>query len=177
MKRKEGAEMLVTITDFANARNEDRDTVNAYIRKHPEIQKDVSRQGKNTVIDTLSEGYALLEKQYPLPQMVQIIEDTESREKLIKAQELIIQMQGKMAELQDKVSEQSMIIATAEATKMLLEDKTKELERMENMLEKAETRAEKAEEEKTAANNELINLKAELEAERNKSWWDKLRGR
>lgn len=184
MKRKEGAEMLVTITDFANARNEDRDTVNAYIRKHPEIQKDVSRQGKNTVIDTLSEGYALLEKQYPLPQMVQIIEDTESREKLIKAQELIIQMQGKMAELQDKVSEQSMIIATAEATKMLLEDKTKELERIENMLEKAEarvekaeTRAEMAEEQKTAADDEIAALRKELEVERNKSWWDKLRGR
>lgn len=162
--------MLVTITDFASARNEDRDTVNAYIRKHPEIQKDVSRQGKNTVIDTLSEGYALLEKQYPLPQMVQIIEDTESREKLIKAQELIIQ-------LQNKIAEQSLSIAKAEATQMLLEDKTKELERMENMLEKAETRAEKAEEQKTAANDEIAALRKELEAERNKSWWAKLRGK
>lgn len=166
--------MLVTITDFASARNEDRDTVNAYIRKHPEIQKDVSREGKNTVIDTLSEGYALLEKQYPLPQMVEVIEDTESRRKLIAAQELIIQ-------LQNKINEQTLALAKGEAAQLLLEDKEAELDRMDHMLEKAEKRAEKAEErieqQRTAAEKEIAELKAQLEVERNKSWWDKLRGK
>lgn len=171
--------MFITISEFADSRKVDRDTINAWIRKHPEVGDSCKMQGKDKVIDTTCEAYKILEKKYPLPQLVQIVEDTESRTKLIKAQELIIQMQGKMAELQDKVSEQSMIIATAEATKMLLEDKTKELERMDHMLEKAEKRAERAEElteqQRAAAEKEIAELKAQLEAERNKTWWDKLR--
>jgi predicted nuclease with TOPRIM domain len=91
----------------------------------------------------------LLEKQYPLPQMIQVVEDTESREKLIQAQELIIQ-------LQKKINEQSQLIAQAEATKMLLEDKQVQLEKME---------AEKA------------DLQKQLDAERSKTWWQKLRGK
>ena len=91
----------------------------------------------------------MLERQYPLPQMVQVVEDTESREKLIQAQELIIQ-------LQKKINEQSQLIAQAEATKMLLEDKQVQLEKME---------AEKA------------DLQKQLDAERSKTWWQKLRGK
>lgn len=81
--------------------------------------------------------------------MVQVVEDTESREKLIQAQELIIQ-------LQKKINEQSQLIAQAEATKMLLEDKQVQLEKME---------AEKA------------DLQKQLDAERSKTWWQKLRGK
>ena len=106
--------MLVSIKDFSEERNVDNDTVNAYLRNHPEIKQHTKRVRKNIVIDTESEAYALLERQYPLPQMVQVVEDTESREKLIQAQELIIQ-------LQKKINEQSQLIAQAEATKMLLE--------------------------------------------------------
>lgn len=91
----------------------------------------------------------MLERQYPLPQMVQVVEDTESREKLIQAQELIIQ-------LQKKINEQSQLIAQAEATKMLLEDKQVQLDKME---------AEKA------------DLQKQLDAEKSKTWWQKLRGK
>lgn len=87
--------MLVSIKDFSEERNVDNDTVNAYLRNHPEIKQHTKRVRKNIVIDTESEAYALLERQYPLPQMVQVVEDTESREKLIQAQELIIQLQKK----------------------------------------------------------------------------------
>lgn len=141
--------MLVSIKDFSEERNVDNDTVNAYLRNHPEIKQHTKRVRKNIVIDTESEAYALLEKQYPLPQMIQVVEDTESREKLLQAQELIIQ-------LQKKINEQSQLIAQAEATKMLLEDKQVQLEKME---------AEKA------------DLQKQLDAERSKTWWQKLRGK
>lgn len=60
--------MLVSIKDFSEERNVDNDTVNAYLRNHPEIKQHTKRVRKNIVIDTESEAYALLERQYPLPQ-------------------------------------------------------------------------------------------------------------
>lgn len=159
--------MLVTITDFAESRGTDRDTVNAFIRKHPEIKEHTHREGKNVVIDTDTEAFSLLDKQYPLPQMVQVIEDTESRQKLIKAQEMIIQLQGKL-------NEQSQLIAEAEATKMLLDDKQKQLEKAQNEALEARNEAEAI---KNKAEEEKAELRQLLEEERAKTWWQKLRGK
>lgn len=155
--------MFITISEFAESRKVDRDTINAWIRKHPEVNDSCKMQGKDKVIDTSCEAYQLLEKKYPLPQLLQIVEDTESRVKLIKAQELIIQMQGKMAE-------QSIIIAKAEVTKALLEDKEKQLKEKDEALSRERSRADQ---ERSRAEE----LQKELEKERNKSWWQKLRGR
>lgn len=146
--------MLVTITDFAENRNTDRDTVNAFIRNHPEIKAQTHREGKNVVIDTDTEAYALLDKQYPLSKLIQVIEDTESRQKLIEAQETIIQ-------LQMKLNEQSRHIAEADAIKMLLEDKQVQLEKAQQEIKEAEIEIEK--------------LRQIIEAERAKTWWQKLR--
>lgn len=129
--------MLITIAEFAKSRNVDRDTVNAFIRNHSEIKKQTQKQGKNIVIDTECEAFALLDKQYPLPTPVQIIEDTESRQKLIKAQELIIQLQSKLLEqaeqiakagasLEDKQKQVALIEAeNAELKKALEQEKSK----------------------------------------------------
>lgn len=155
--------MLVTITEFAESRDTDRDTVNAFIRNHPEIKAQTQREGKHVVIDTDSEAYSLLDKQYPLPKLVQVIEDTESREKLIKAHEAIIQLQQKLAE-------QTQLIAQAEATKLLLEDKQEQLAQAHSRLDRAE--AENAELRKT-----LEEERQKLADERAKSWWQKLRGK
>ena len=57
---------------------------------------------------------------YPLQKPIEVIEDTESRKKLILAQERIIQ-------LQTQLSEKEQLIAQAEAVKLLLEDKKAEL--------------------------------------------------
>lgn len=166
--------MLVNISDFAETRHEDRDTVNAYIRKHPEIQEYVIRQGKNTAIDTDSKGYALLDKKYPLPQMVQVIDDVESIKQLAKAREMIIQLQGRLDEASTK-------IAQAEAIEALLEDKKLQLEKAESRLEKTENRLSKTEEKLDKSSTELQDarktideLRAELEAERSKTWLQKL---
>lgn len=168
---KGNAEMLVTITDFADSRNTDRDTVNAFIRNHPEIKEYTKRQGKNVVIDTDTEAYSLLDKQYPLPQMVQVLEDTESRQKLIKAQELIIQ-------LQTKLNEQNQLIAQAEATKVLLEDKQIQLEKAQQEADKAHNEAIEARKEAKAmidrVEEENADLRQQLDAERSKTWLQKL---
>lgn len=139
--------MLVSITDFSKTRNIDRDTVNAFIRNHSEIKKETKKQGKNIVIDTESPAFEILNKQYPLPQLVQVIEDIESKNKLIQAQEMIIQ-------LQKQLNDQNKMIIQAEINQALLEDKNIMIDNL------------KIENEE---------LKQKLEIERSKTWWQKLR--
>lgn len=155
--------MLVSIIDFAASRNIDKDTVNTYIRRHPEIKAAVRKDGKNVVIDTETVAYALLDKQYPLPQMIQVVEDKESRAKLIKAQEMIIQ-------LQTRLNEQSQRIAEAEAIKILLDDKQMQLNKTQDEVLAARN-------EVKAANDRVEELRQQLAEERAKTWWQKLRGK
>ena len=95
----------------------------------------------------------LLGKKYPLPAPVQIIEDTESRQKLIKAQELIIQLQGKLMDAQSQIAE-------AEATKILLEDKNTQIEKYELI--------------EANYKKQIDELLEELSKEKSKTWIDKL---
>lgn len=166
--------MFITISDFAKERAIDRDTVNAWIRNHEEVNKACRKAGKEKTIDTSSEAYQLLEKQYPLPRPIQIIEDTESRQKLIKLQEAYIQLQGKMVEASNQ-------LAQAEATKLLLEDKEEQLEKAEKQRDKAEERADKVADElqhfRAEAEAKIKELEEKLQAEKDKSWWQKLRGK
>lgn len=172
--------MRITISDFALERDVDRDTVTAYIRNHPEIKKDVSRQGKNAVIDTDSEGYSILDKQYAL-KVVQMVEDKESKLKLLKAQEMIIQLQNKLNDASEK-------IAKAESMQMLLEDKERQLNKAEEQLSnftdqitevkehkaKIEVQLDQAKEKINEKDAEIQALKNELEKEKSKSWIKKL---
>lgn len=57
--------MKVTITDFAKMRKLDRNTINTWIRRHPEIEAVCEIEGRDRVIDTESEEYRILEAQYP----------------------------------------------------------------------------------------------------------------
>lgn len=173
--------MLITVSDFSLERNVDRDTVTAYIRNHPEIQKYILKQGKHSVIDTESEAYDLLNKQYPIPKLVQILEDTESRQKLIKAQEMIIQLQNKLNDASEK-------IAKAESMQMLLEDKERQLNKAEEQLSnftdqitevkeqkaKIEVQLDQAKEKINEKDAEIQALKTDLEKEKSKSWIKKL---
>lgn len=152
--------MIVIITEFAREREVEPDTVTTFIRRHPEIQKDIIQKGKKSAIDTESEGYEALEKQYPLPKPIQVIEDTESRKELIQTQKLVIQ-------LQNKLNEATTLIAQAEAQKILLEDKQQQLD-------KAEEREQKAEETIRNLSKELDQVRMALETEKNKTWIDKL---
>ena len=106
---------MILLTEFAVGRNERADTIRKYISRHKnEFEGHCSISGTKMELDDVA--VELLDKVYPLPKPVEIIEDTESRNELLKTQKLVIQ-------LQQKISEQSMALAQAEATKLLLEDK------------------------------------------------------
>lgn len=111
---------LILLTKFAEIRQEKPDTVRKYISRHKEefaghtLSKDNKMLLDEVAVDILNEIY-------PLPKPVEIIEDTESRRKLIQAQELIIQLQNKIIEQSDK-------LALYEAQKQLLEDKERKIQ-------------------------------------------------
>ncbi len=121
------------LTGFAKERGIPRDTITQYIRRNPELFEGHTKvDGKWLIID--EEAERLLNEKYPLPKPVEIIEDKESRAKLIKAQELIIQLQDKLGQAQGK-------IAQAEAMQLMLEDKERQLDRAEGQIEKMEAEA------------------------------------
>ena len=141
----------MNITEFAKSRNIEPQAISRYIGRHQEFKGHTKKSGKAVELDETA--VELLEKKYPLPQPVQIIEDTESRQKLIKAQELIIQLQNKLLDAQSQIAE-------AEAIKLLLEDKKAQIARYEQ--------------EKETDKQKIDELSAELFAEKSKTWIDKL---
>jgi len=82
-------------------------------------------------------------------------QDTESRKELIKAQKLIIQ-------LQQKISEQSLALAQAEATKILLEDKEEQLKEKRNELDEKKIELDEAKQ-------EISSQRARADAEKAKA--------
>ncbi len=163
--------MVTTITDFARERNVEPDTVTTYIRRHPEIQKFIITKGKKSAIDTLSDGYQMLEEQYPYPKPIQVVEDTESQKKLIKAQELIIQ-------LQERLQEATTQIADAKAMQLLLEDREKQLAENDAKWREHTTHLEEAIKNHMSnendLNDEIKRLHEALETEKSKTWLQKL---
>lgn len=154
--------MFISISEFSEERNVDRDTVNAWIRNHPEVNDFCVRRGKDKTIDTESEAYLLLEKQYPLPKPVEIVIDTKSREELVKAQQIIIHLQKQNNELQKE-------LVLADSKKYLLEEKEKQIEKLEKFLDDAKNEVHQVKDELMQKEIELNQQLAELERVRRES--------
>lgn len=184
--------MLITITDFAKERNVDRDTVNAYLNNHAEIKNYTKLVGKNRVIDTDTDAYKMLDKKYPLPKLVQVVEDTESKQKLAEKQEELSKALKDNADLQAKLGLAMAQVAQLATMQQLLEDKTKELANNQKELTKAQESLHSKDIELVKANTDrdilkaeidrikadtdkrIAELQAELEIEQNKKWYHKL---
>ena len=103
------------ISDFARERGQSAQAISGYIARHSEeFDGLITRVGKT--VELSDAAVRLLDKAYPFPKPVEILEDTESRRKLIQAQELIIQLQQRLAD-------QAELIADAKYQKMLIEQK------------------------------------------------------
>ena len=151
---REELRTLILLTNFAESRNEKPDTIRKYINRHKdEFEGHCSFCGTKMEIDDYAEK--MLDQLYPLPKPVEIIEDTESRKELIKAQKLIIQ-------LQQKISEQSLALAQAEATKILLEDKEEQLKEKRNELDEKKIELDEAKQ-------EISSQRARADAEKAKA--------
>jgi len=151
------SENLVSISDFASSRQQDRGTVAAWIRKHPEVDEGCTMVGKDKCIDINSAAYRMLDKQYPLPLPVEVVVDHESRDKLLEAQDKLLQAQELITELYKQIGEKDKLIAQNESAQLLLEDKTKQLEEEKEAHRKDVEKAdEKAEENKALYTHEWL---------------------
>ena len=155
----EGVEMLVSISDFAREHGVDPQAVSRYLSRHEELQKHLVEEGKKKLFERDGELYRILEEQYPLAKPTIIVngvpeeDHREVLERLAKAQELIIMMQNEL-------TDQKLLVAEKEHNLALLEDQQS-----------------RADADRERLENEVSQLKAELENERNKTWWQKLRGK
>jgi DNA repair exonuclease SbcCD ATPase subunit len=111
---------MITVKEFAKQRNIDPDTVTAWIRRHPEVDKDLIRHGKNILIPPYSTALEALEKKYPLPQPIQIIEDTESQKQLIKSQQENIELHKQIEDLLKEANKNAKALAQIEANEQKL---------------------------------------------------------
>ena len=157
----------MNITEFAKSRNLKPQTVYRYISRHPEYEKHTSKNGKEVVLD--STALNMLEKKYPVPKPIELIQGVPQEEyinvltKLKEAQKVVGELQNRLLEAQEQ-------IATAKATELLLEDKTKRISDL-------EAKAEAKDSEIKAKEEEIKSLQEALATEKAKSWWDKLRGK
>ena len=128
------------VTDFLQGREVERQAVTRYINRHEELfAGHIKKVGKEIELD--ADAVAVLEKAYPLPAPVEVVEDKESREQLIQTQKLVIQLQQKLVDMQAEQTRYAQIEAQAHATALLLEDKEKLIDELKSR-EKAKRRAE-----------------------------------
>ena len=169
----------MNITEFARQRGVEPQTVRHYINEHAEIKKHTTKNGKS--VELLAEAEKLLDQKYPLPKPIEIIEDKESRQKLIQAQELIVQLQQKQLELMERIADQSTAIAKAEAQTILLEDKERQLQERDKQIKELGQRLNEKEYELSEQRSELEEEKEqkleavqEVERLKNRGLWDRI---
>lgn len=163
------------ISDFIDGRGVTYDTVRKYIVNHPELFKGHIGRTNNIVLDDAA--IEILEKKYPFPDPVQVIQDTEAREKLQALTEKYI----KVLEENKLLVEQNAQLLVTQAKQKYLEEENRSLsaeldegaryaEYLENELEKRKASYE-------FLQRQFKTVESNLEMEKKKSWWDKLRGR
>ena len=181
------------IKDFIQGRNVSYDTVRKYIINHPQQFKDHIGKSNNIILD--DDAIRLLEEKYPFPEPVQVVQDHAARDKLLEITE-------KYAAAMEKITlltEQNSQLFVIQSKQRFLEEENKnlaeELNRTEQQLrkitdeQKGWMRTFKAQEKEVAEietllykerdehRKQLSELQNQLEAEKNKTWWDKLRGK
>lgn len=156
------------VTDFLKGREVERQAVTRYINRHEEIFKGhTEKVGKEIELDSVA--VEELEKVYPLPKPVTLINGV-PHEEFIRVQNELIMAQKVVGELQNRLLEAQEQIATAKATTLLLEDKTQRISDL-------EAKAEADKDEIKALQEALATERLELEKERSKSWVQKLLGK
>lgn len=149
------------VTEFLKGREAERQAVTRYINRHEEIFKGhTERVGKELELDSVA--VEELDKVYPIPKPVTIINGV-PQEEHIKVQNELIMSQKTINELQSRLLEAQEQIAIGKAQELLLEDKTKRISELE-----AKEQADK---------EKIAELQEELAAERSKSWLQKLLGK
>ena len=161
----------MNISEFARSRGIEPQTVRHYVNDHEYIKKHTKKVGKT--VELSEEAIELLDKIYPLPRPVQLVngvdpeEHKDVQDKLTAAQEFIIKLQNKMMEDQK-------LLAQAEAQKILLEDRESQLKIATEEGEKKDTEIDLQKKKIEEQNRQLEELKNENERLKNRSLFERI---
>ena len=125
----------MTITEFARGRDLHVNTVSKYIREHEEFKGHVTPKGKERILD--DKAIELLDKKYPLPKPIQLINGVPEEEHFRVMQEKdeqIQKLQSVIIELQAKQSDMLLELGELRGKSLMLEDKQKKIEALEEQL-------------------------------------------
>ena len=113
------------IKDFAAQHGLEQQAVRKYLKRHPELK--IQRQGRE--IELSDEVVEQLEKQYPPPKPVQVIQGVphEEHERVLRQ---VQELQAKLIESQEKQLELTQQLAQEQQKTLLLEQKDQEIERL-----------------------------------------------
>lgn len=147
----------MTLKEFAESRGIEYNTLMQWLFRRPELREKMPKEGKNYVVAPGDGVYEVLDKKYPFPRPVQIVQDEEARQELAEARKKLLELQEAMIAITAKA-------AQAEAMQMMIEQKDAELEQTKRRVEEAEQEGRDAESRAKAAEEEADRLRAAVEA-------------
>lgn len=156
------------IQEFAKERNVSYATVFQYIKRHPGLFDGHIGKSNNIVLDDTA--LQILDERYPREKPVQVICDTEARDRLAVLQEKYISL----LEENNRLTQENANLMLAHHKNMLLEE---ELEAQQQELHSLRKEQRSWVKDRQEQRNREAQLQQELEREKNKTWWDKLLGR
>lgn len=132
----------MTITEFAETRNQQPQTISKYINRHADKFKGHTKKiGKSVELD--KEAVNMLGDAYPLPKPVTIVNgvpEEEHLKALADKDEQIRILQSKIISMQEQYSKLALESADLKAKALLLEDKEKRIEDLQSELQQKENR-------------------------------------
>ena len=139
-----------------------------YVNNHPEISEHTTMDGKQKVLDDIA--VELLDKKYPLHKPIQIIEDTDSRNKLLESQRTIIKMQQVIIEMSAEKERLAILAERVRLLEIAEKEKADKIGKLEADIEWQDELLDRREQELSAVKQELSRLK-------NRSFWERILNR
>ena len=149
----------MTLKEFAESRNVEYNTLMQWLYRRPDLREQMEKDGKSYILDPESKVYGILDKKYPFPRPIQIVQDEEARTELAAAQK-------KIQELQEKLLQVAPQLARLETMDLLLEQRGQELEKAKKDTEEIKTEAEAQKLRAEEATARAAALEAEAMAQR-----------
>lgn len=184
------------ISEFIQGRNVNYDTVRRYINRNPKMFK--GHVGRANKIELDDVAVQLLEDKYPAPEPVQVIQDTSARDELLQLHKKYAAAMEKITALTEQNANLLIIQTKQQALEEDLNQKEREIDDLRKDCSAAMEKYNKLKREKDnwvdtfkSQEKEIFHyeeslrkereenekLQKQLAAERQKTWWDKLRGR
>lgn len=120
----------MNITEFAASRNKTVGAISNYMRRNKEQFKGLTRKEGNTIVLD-DKAIEILERVYPVPKPVQVINGVPEEEYRKKLEELdqarkdLLAAKDLVISLQNQINENQLKLKDAEMDKLKLEDKSK----------------------------------------------------